>query len=62
MTGFRKGTLVLICSIILASSWAFSQTEEANNILGKAGGGVLTIIGYGADKAEIIKGSALALA
>ena len=62
MTGFRKGTLVLICSIILASSWAFSQTEEANNILGQAGGGVLTIIGYGADKAEIIKGSALALA
>ena len=61
MTGFRKGTLVLICSIILASSWAFSQTEEANNILGQAGGGVLTIIGYGADKAEIIKGSALAL-
>jgi tetratricopeptide (TPR) repeat protein len=62
MTGFRKGTLVLICSIILASSWAFSQTEEANNILGQAGGGVLTIIGYGANKAEIIKGSALALA
>jgi tetratricopeptide (TPR) repeat protein len=62
MTGFRKGTLVLICSIILASSWAFCQTEEANNILGQAGGGVLTIIGYGADKAEIIKGSALALA
>jgi tetratricopeptide (TPR) repeat protein len=62
MTGFRKGTLVLIGSIILASSWAFSQTEEANNILGQAGGGVLTIIGYGADKAEIIKGSALALA
>jgi tetratricopeptide (TPR) repeat protein len=62
MTGFRKVTLVLICSIILASSWAFTQTEEANNILGQAGGGVLTIIGYGADKAEIIKGSALALA
>ena len=62
MTGFRKGTLVLICSIILASSWVFSQTEEANKIFGQAGGGVLTIIGYGADKAEIIKGSALALA
>ena len=62
MTRFRKGPLVLLCSIILASSWAFSQTEEANRILGQAGGGVLTIIGYGADKAEIIKGSALALA
>lgn len=62
MTGFRKGSLVLLCSIILASSWGFCQTEEANRILGQAGGGVLTIIGYGADKAEIIKGSALALA
>jgi len=62
MTGFRKGSLVLLCSIVLASSWGFSQTEEANRILGQAGGGVLTIIGYGADKAEIIKGSALALA
>ena len=62
MTGLRKYTLVLICSIILASSWAFSQTEAANNILGQSGGGVLTIIGYGADKAEIVKGSALALA
>jgi tetratricopeptide (TPR) repeat protein len=63
MTGSRKkGKLVLLCSIILASSWGFSQTEDANRILGQAGGGVLTIIGYGADKAEIIKGSALALA
>ncbi|OGD22992.1 MAG: hypothetical protein A2Y70_07030 [Candidatus Aminicenantes bacterium RBG_13_64_14] len=64
MTGFRKGTLVLLCSIILTSFWGFSQTEEANSILGLAGGGVLTIIGYGADKAEIAnsRGSALALA
>jgi len=64
MTGFRKSSLVLICSIILASSWGFSQTEEANSVLGQAGGGVLTIIGYGADKAEIAnsRGSALALA
>ncbi|MCX6568836.1 MAG: tetratricopeptide repeat protein [Candidatus Aminicenantes bacterium] len=64
MTGFRKSSLVLICSIILASSWGFSQTEEANRILGQAGGSVLTIIGYGADKAEIAnsRGSALALA
>lgn len=62
MTGFRKGSLVLIISIVVASSWGFSQTEEANTILGQAGGGVLTIIGYGADKAEILKGSALALA
>lgn len=62
MTGFRKSSLVLIISIIFTSSWGFSQTEEANTILGQTGGGVLTIVGYGADKAEILKGSALALA
>lgn len=62
MTGIRKKSLILTCSIILASSWAFSQTEAANNILGQAGGGVMAIIAYGADKAEIMKGSALVLA
>ena len=61
MTGFRKASLILIGSIILTSSWAVAQTEEANNILGRAGSGVITIIGYGADKAEILKGTAFAL-
>jgi tetratricopeptide (TPR) repeat protein len=61
MTGFRKASLILIGSIILTSSWAVAQTEEANNILGQAGSGVITIVSYGADKAEILKGSALAL-
>jgi len=61
MSGFRKAALILIGSIILTSSWAAAQTEEANNILGQAGQGVIAIIGYGADKAEIIKGSALAM-
>jgi tetratricopeptide (TPR) repeat protein len=62
MTGLRKTALILIGSIILTTSWAGAQTEEANKILGQAGGGVLAIVSYGADKAEILKGSALALA
>lgn len=62
MTGLRKKTLILIGSIILASPWAAAQTEEANAILGQAGAGVVAIVSYGADKAEILKGSALALA
>jgi tetratricopeptide (TPR) repeat protein len=62
MTGYRRFSLILIGFVILASPMAFPQTEAANNILGQAGGGVMAIISYGADKAEIIKGSALALA
>ncbi len=62
MPRFRKISLILVGSIILTASWAAGQTEEANNLLGQAGSGVITVIGYGADKAEILKGSALALA
>jgi len=62
MTRIRKISLILVGSIILASSWVGAQTEEANAILGQAGGGALAIVSYGADKAEILKGSALALA
>jgi tetratricopeptide (TPR) repeat protein len=62
MTRISRITLILVGSIILASSWAVAQTEEANTILGQAGGGALAIVSYGADKAEILKGSALALA
>ncbi len=62
MPGFGKSSLVFLAMVVLSSTWAFSQTEEANKIFGQAGGGTLTIICYGADKAEIIKGSALALA
>jgi tetratricopeptide (TPR) repeat protein len=61
MTGFRKASLFLIGSIVLTSSWAAAQTEEANKILGQAGSGVITVVSYGADKAELLKGSALAL-
>ena len=61
MTRFRKAGLILLGSLVLTSSWAVAQTEEANNILGQAGPSVLALVSYGSDKAEIIKGSALAL-
>ena len=62
MTGFRKSCLVLTGLLILFSSRALAQqTEEANTILGQAGSSVLALVGYGADKAEILKGSAFAL-
>ncbi len=61
MTRFRKAGLILLGSLVLTSSWAAAQTEEANNILGQAGPSVLALVSYGSDKAEIIKGSALAL-
>jgi len=61
MTGFRKASLILIGSIVMTSSWAAAQTEEANKILGQAGSGVIAVVSYGADKAELLKGSALAL-
>ena len=61
MTRFRQACFFLIGSLVLASPWAFAQTEEANNILGQAGPSVLALVSYGSDKAEIIKGSALAL-
>ena len=62
MTRIRKIALILVGSIILPASWVGAQTEEANAILGQAGGGALAIVSYGADKAELLKGSALALA
>jgi len=61
MTRFRRAGLILLGSLVLTSSWAAAQTEEANNILGQAGPSVLALVSYGSDKAEILKGSALAL-
>ena len=61
MCGFRKSCLIVVVTTALAGSWAYSQSEEANRIFGQAGGSVLTVIAYGADKAEIMKGSGLAL-
>ncbi len=57
----RAFALLLIGALILVPSRAAAQTEEANNLLGQAGPGVIAVIVYGADKAEILKGSALAL-
>ena len=62
MSGFRKGTLIVLAVLALGGSRAYSQSEEANKIFGQAGASVLAIISYGADKAEIMKGSGLALA
>jgi tetratricopeptide (TPR) repeat protein len=61
MTRTRKSFYFLTVSLILASAMAVAQTEEANNILGQAGSSVIALVSYGADKAEILKGSAFAL-
>ncbi|MBN2266076.1 MAG: tetratricopeptide repeat protein [Candidatus Aminicenantes bacterium] len=61
MTERGKAGLILIGMMALITARAPAQTEEANNVLGQAGPSVLAIISYGSDKAEILKGSALAL-
>lgn len=61
MTGLRKACVILIGALALTSAYAAAQTEEANAILGQAGSSVLALVTYGSDKAEILKGSALAL-
>ncbi len=57
----RHAGWALVAAVALISSWASAQTEEANNILGQAGSSVIALVSYGPDKAEILKGSALAL-
>lgn len=52
---------LVVAVALLVPVAAPAQTEEANRILGQAGAGVLAVVGYGPDKAEIIDGSALAL-
>jgi tetratricopeptide (TPR) repeat protein len=61
MTRLRNTSLLLIAVLVLVPSWTAAQTEEANAVLGQAGSSVLALVAYGADKAEILKGSALAL-
>jgi len=61
MTGLRKASVILAGFLVLTSTWAAAQTEEANAILGQAGSSVLALVTYGSDKAELLKGSALAL-
>ncbi|MBP1659069.1 MAG: repeat-containing protein [Candidatus Aminicenantes bacterium] len=62
MTRSDKAGFLLLVSLVLVSSRAVAQTEEMNTVLGQAGQSVLALVSYGADKAEILKGSALALA
>jgi len=61
MKRFRNVCLFLIGSLALISPLAVAQTEEANAVLGQAGPGVVALVSYGADKAEILKGSGFAL-
>ena len=61
MNRTRHVGLALLAVVALVTSWAAAQTEEANNILGQAGSSVIALVSYGPDKAEILKGSALAL-
>jgi tetratricopeptide (TPR) repeat protein len=61
MSRLRKACVILLGALVLSPFWAAAQTEEANAILGQAGSSVLALIAYGPDKAEILKGSALAL-
>jgi tetratricopeptide (TPR) repeat protein len=62
MTVSRKAGFLLLAALVLAPSWAAAQTEEMNTLLGQAGQSVLALVSYGADKAEILKGTGLALA
>jgi len=61
MTRLRQASLLLMALFALLPPFATAQTEEANAILGQAGSSVLALVAYGADKAELLKGSALAL-
>jgi tetratricopeptide (TPR) repeat protein len=62
MTAFRKASPTLVTIFLLVSVSAFGQTEDATKILTQANGGALSLVIYGADKAEVAKGSAMALA
>jgi tetratricopeptide (TPR) repeat protein len=57
----RKISLVLVGAVLLACLPAAAQTEDAAKALTQAGGGVVALVIYGADKAEVAKASALAL-
>jgi tetratricopeptide (TPR) repeat protein len=60
----KSGTLFLALAAILLASRVpvVAQGEDAAKILNQADGGVMALVIYGADKAEIAKGSAMALA
>ena len=57
-----RGMTAVPAIFMLAAALAPAQTDDANRVLNQSAPGVLTLVMYGADKAEIGKGSALALA
>jgi hypothetical protein len=59
MTAFRKASLAGM--ILLVSAFALAQTEDATRIMNQANGGVVALVMYGPDKAEVAKASAMAL-
>ncbi len=64
MTIIRKTSLFVAVALVLgaASGAVLAQTEDATKILEQASGGVVALIGYGADKTGTPHGTALALA
>ncbi len=63
MTAFRKSFPALVTILLLVSATVFGrQTEDAAKILAQANSGTLSLVIYGADKTEVAKGSAMALA
>jgi tetratricopeptide (TPR) repeat protein len=64
MTTPRKTSLALALAgvLLLSRIPASAQTEDAAKILNQANGGVMALIVYGADKAEVGKASAMAMA
>ncbi len=62
MTMRLRGRITVPAMIMLAAALTAAQTDDANKVLTQSAPGVLTLVLYGADKAEIGKGSALALA
>lgn len=63
MTAFRKSFPALVTILLLVSATVFGrQTEDAAKILAQANSGALSLVIYGADKTEVAKGSAMALA
>ncbi len=62
MTKTRNISLALAGIVLAACVPVFGQTEDATRIMEKGNGGVVALIIYGADKAEVAKSSAMALA
>jgi tetratricopeptide (TPR) repeat protein len=62
MTMTMKKTVLPVCLLALAWGLGSAQTPEAAQVLETANPGVIALMIYGQDKAEIAKGSALVLA